>query len=246
MSRIDYSRAAYPVGDDFTTSHDDYWQRLAAAGTWLTGAQRVAVAKEVRQSQVCGFCGQRKEALSPYNIEGMHQVVTDLSEVMIEVIHRITTDPQRLTKTWFDSVIESGLSEEEYVEILGVLGGVFQIDEFCRGIGIAPHALPEPQAGEPSGYRPAKAGPDGAWVSMLPKDGNVDAEADLWSGQAGNVVRALSLVPNETRSFQNLVKPHYLDPSTIWNVTRSPHGALSRIQIEVVAARVSAFNNCFY
>ncbi len=243
---IDYSSAPYPVRDDFAASHNTFWRRLAAPGTWLTGAQRVAVAKEVRQSMQCSFCRQRKEALSPYAIDGAHDCVTDLSAVMVEVIHCITTDPQRLTKTWFDDIVQQGLSEEEYVEILGTLGSVFQIDEFCRGISVPRHALPEPQRGEPSRYRPQKAGPDGAWVSMLPRDGNVDAEADLWTGYAGNVIRALSLVPDETRVFQALVKPHYLDPAVIWNVTEAPHGTLSRIHIEVVAARVSAFNNCFY
>jgi len=154
---IDYSGASYPIREDFTASHDYCWNRLAAPGTWLTGTQRVAVAKEVRQAQRCSLCRLRKEALSPYGVDGAHETVTDLSDVMVEVVHWITTEPQRLTKAWFDGIMQRGLTEEEYVEILGTLGAVFQIDEFCRGIGAPLHGLPEPQPGEPSHYRPANA-----------------------------------------------------------------------------------------
>ena len=70
---------------------------------------------------------------------------------------------------------------------------------------------------------------------------------DLWEGTLhGYVIRALSLVPDEVRSLGDLAAIHYLAFSQIAQWEGSPQGTLSRIQTEVVAARVSAINGCFY
>ena len=69
--------------------------------TGSRGAERVNIAREIRQSQHCVLCRRRKEALSPYQVDGSHDVVSDLPEVMVEVIHRVVTDSARLTKNWF-------------------------------------------------------------------------------------------------------------------------------------------------
>lgn len=47
MSVINYSATKYPVRSDFAEGHNRFWKKLAAPGNWLTGAERVAVAKEV-------------------------------------------------------------------------------------------------------------------------------------------------------------------------------------------------------
>ena len=44
-----------------------------------------------------------------------------------------------------------------------------------------------------------------AWVPMIPVDRATGAEADLYGGQAvGNVIRAMSLVPDEVRTLCDL------------------------------------------
>ena len=246
MNEISYRDAAYPIREDFAASHNRYWKRLAAPGNWLTGAERVNVANEVRQARQCDLCRRRKEALSPYQVDGAHDAATGLSDVMVEVVHRVVTDSARLTKAWFDGIMQQGLSEEQYVEIIGTIVSVFSIDEFCRGVDVPLNELPEPQPGEPSGYRPANISDHGAWLPILPPIVDEGPEADLWQARSGYVIRALSLVPDEVRTLMDLLKSHYLNSDEIWNVTRSPQGTLSRIQTEVVAARVSALNGCFY
>lgn len=248
MTKIDYSNAKYPVRANFAEGHNRYWQRLAAPGNWLTGAERVAVAKEVRRAGSCQLCSQRKAALSPYQVEGSHDTASDLSAAMVEVVHRVITDSGRLTRSWFDGIVRQGLKVEHYVEIIGTLVHVLSIDEFCRGIGVALHELPEALAGDVSQYRPAGMVEDAAaWVPMLYDIEAVSPEADLWQGTMdGNVIRALSLVPDEVRSLLDLLKIHYLENEEFMDLEKSPQGSLSRIQTEVVAARVSAFNGCFY
>ena len=246
MESIDYSGCAYPIRGDFAAAHNRYWRRLARPGAWLAGAQRVAVAREVRQAPQCGLCRRRKQALSPTHVDGAHDPASDLPPTMVEVIHRIVTDPQRLTRAWFDGVMASGLGEEEYVEIVGTVVCVFSIDEFCRAIGVAPNPLPEPEPGEPSGYRPANIVDDGAWVGVLPRVVESGPEADMWKGRTGYVLRALSLVPDEARSVLDLLDAHYMGGEQVWELRSSPKGTLSRIQSEIIAIRISAFNECFY
>ena len=104
MSGFDYTRAALPVRSDITTAHARAWRRLGRAGSWLTGAERLAVAAEVRQAGHCGLCAERRAALSPYAVAGSHDHVAALPEAWVEAVHRIASDPGRLTHTWFDEV----------------------------------------------------------------------------------------------------------------------------------------------
>jgi len=80
MNKLSYNAAAVPVRDDFAAAHSRFWMKLPAAGTWWTGAERVAIAAEVRNAPDCDLCTRRKEALSPTAAEGQHQSLGALSE----------------------------------------------------------------------------------------------------------------------------------------------------------------------
>ncbi len=82
---------------------------------------------------------------------------------------------------------------------------------------------------------------------MLSLEMQPGLEADLWQGTLdGNVIRALSLVPDDVRSLLDLLSIHYLDNDEFMDLKKSPQGTLSRIETEVVVARVSALSGCFY
>ena len=82
---------------------------------------------------------------------------------------------------------------------------------------------------------------------MLPPARPSGAEADLWSPPGpGNVIRALSLVPEEVRMLKRLSRAHYLDIRDVADPTRNGGRAIDRGQIELLAGRVSALNECFY
>jgi hypothetical protein len=246
MTQISYTNSDLPIREDFAAVHNRYWDRLSKAGSWFSAEDKIAIASEARKARVCEFCRQRKEALSPMHAKGEHDSDNKLSEIIIDVVHRIVTDPGRLTKSWFDEVMKAGVTEEQYVEILGTIVAVFNIDEFCRALGLDLNPLPEPLPGEPDRYRPETAINGEAWVSMIPMNGNTGNEADLWSGRTGNVNRALSLVPDEVRTVNELMSAHYVQFKNFMDFTGSPRGTLSRLQMEVFAARVSALNGCFY
>ena len=243
---LDYVNAPFPVRDDLPESHREAWRRLASAGTWWSGAERVAIAAEVRAARDCALCTARKDALSPGAVTGVHDGPGELQPAVIEVIHRLTTDSGGLSKSWFDRVCADGLDEGRYVETVGVVATVVSIDSFCRGIGVPLHDLPEPLEGEPSRYRPAAACDDGAWVPMLPNRRARGDEADLWSTlRTGNVIRAMSLVPDEVRTLNLLSASHYLPMEQMTDLRKGREG-ITREQIELLAGRVSALNRCFY
>src|SRR5260370_33827456 len=79
------------------------------------------------------LCRRRKEAVSPAAIEGTHDSLGELSEVVVEVVHRVRTDPGRLSERWYRGVIAGGLSEEQYVETVSVIAHVVAIDTMARG-----------------------------------------------------------------------------------------------------------------
>jgi hypothetical protein len=147
---ISYTNAPVEVRDDVIAAHGRAWNRIARPGAWFDGKTRVAIAAETRQASKCALCSRRKEALSPYSIDGRHDGLGTLSERLIEQVHRIVTDPGRLTRGWFDSLIASGMRDTEFVETVGVVATVVTIDTFCRAIGAPVHPLPTPEDGEPT------------------------------------------------------------------------------------------------
>ena len=110
-----------------------------------------------REALDCALCRERAAALSPFAVEGTHDSTTDLPDNVVEVVHRIRTDSGRLTESWFDRMMDTGLSETEYVEIVGVVSVATALDTLAKGLGIPPRPLPEPVPGSPSRHRPANA-----------------------------------------------------------------------------------------
>jgi hypothetical protein len=61
------------------------------------------------------------------------------------------------------------------------------------------------------------------------------------------VLRALSLVPDEVRLCIHVLLPsQYMDPALVRDPASDAGRAINRAQMELLAARVSALNQCFY
>ena len=246
MSEIRYQDAPFAIREDLTDAHRRAWASLARPGTWLTGAERVAVAAESRHAPNCSHCREMKAALSPAAVQGTHDKATNLSDLYVEAIHRITYDPSRLTQRWFDDLIEAGLPETHYVEIVGVIGIVQSVDVFCRALDLPRPALPAPLDGTPSQVRPAGAKRHGHWVATIDPDDLGPAESDIYAeSNAANIYRALSLVPDEVRTFRDLDDHLYLPAKDIFDL-ETDYRAISHAQIELIAGRVSSNNRCLY
>jgi hypothetical protein len=60
------------------------------------------------------------------------------------------------------------------------------------------------------------------------------------------IYRALSLVPDETGRCMELGDEQYLPGDVFFELEHSRSPGLTRPQVEVVAGRTSALNECFY
>ena len=242
-----YSASPLRIRADLAAAHARAWAHIARPGTWWDGVARVAIAAETRQAPQCALCRRRQEALSPLTIEGAHDSLGQLPPPAIEVVHRVRTDPGRLGESWYRNVIARGLSAEQYVEIVSVVAHVIAIDTMARGLGLGPWPMPDPQPGLPTRRRPVRARSGGAWVPWLePADASGD-EAAIYPNDRppANIMKAMSLVPGEVRSFFDLVSHQYL-PGEVMRDFAHEYRAISHAQIELLAARVSALNRCLY
>lgn len=247
MTAFDYESAPWPIRRDIGDAHRAFWVRLAGAGSWWTGAERVAIANESRNALDCGFCAERKGALSPYTLTGVHEHSGGLPESAIDAVHRIVTDQGRITRRWVEDNAADGLSKAAYVELVGIVVCTFSIDEFHRALGLDLEPLPTPVAGQPDHYRPANLAEDIGFVPTVPRDGATGNESDLWDGSRGaNVIRALTLVPQALRDWREIASAQYLSFKAMANMVKEDDRELDRMQMELVAGRVSSINECFY
>ena len=172
----------------------------------------------------------------------------DLPESTRQVVGTIATSVLNLDNEFFDQAIGDGLSDVEYVEIVGVVSRLVDLDVFARGIGVAPQPLPPAGAGEPTRSRPDTAVIEYAWVPTIPNgpDGG-EIGAALYQGHPmPYIVRSMSLVPDELRAHVELEVAHYTRLDKLFDYEYQHHEGLTRPQSEVVAGRVSAINDCFY
>ena len=243
---INYPQSDLTVRGDLIDAQTRFWAHLAAPGTWLTGQERVAIAAEVRNVRNCDFCKVQKEALSPNSVQGRHQIASELSPIMVEVVHRIVTDPGRLTEAWVRGAVDSGLSDGAYVETAGLVSAAMIMDTFAAAIGHDEVPLPEPRLGEPSHYTPSGAKRAAAWVPIVEPEDLSDADADIYQGTtAAYIHRALSSVPGAKRGYWDLAVANYL-PGNHMPKFDTDLRAISRNQIELIAARTSALHQCAY
>ena len=221
-------------------AHERACAEIAPPGTWLTGERRVAVAAEIRRARDCPLCARIKAALSPYSVEGKHE------SAEAELIHRVVNDPGRLSEKWAQSVLARGLSEGEFVEIVGLIAMVMMMDTCMQGLGLPERELPVPKSGEPTRYRPAGAKKKAAWLPIVEPEDATEADGPMYpSPKAGYIYRGLSLVPQSLRDYWALANCHYMPGQYVYQFDKSIR-AISRPQTEIMAARVSALHQCVY
>ncbi|MEM8766564.1 MAG: alkylhydroperoxidase-related (seleno)protein [Pseudomonadota bacterium] len=243
-----YADSPYSIPDYKIAAHRACWDYLARPGSWWSGAERIAIAQASRDAIDCPLCAERKAALSPESVNGVHAGESDLPEAIVDAVHRITTDPARLTERWVKSKLSDSFTEGHYIEAVSIITCVISIDTLHRALGLPLEPLPVPEPGEPDAYRPAGAALDVAWLPMIYPENLTDREADIYFGapQMGHVIRAMSLVPEAVRQLNALSTAHYLPTPEVGDMGADGLLSLSRMQTELVAARTSIKNDCFY
>lgn len=223
-----YRKSKFLVRADLNAIHQSQVEALGDPGTWFSGQQRLAIVEEARSALAGGSTSGR--------------------DVVLLLAHQLAASPQGFTETVYTGALDAGLSDAEYVEIVGLVSRLVNFDVLARGLGMDPVQLPAPKAGEPTRERPIEAVLEGAWAPTIP---NGKQGGELGRGLYGGrwkpfIIRALSLVPAELRKHYELEEVQYLPLDRFPEYEYRHHEGLSRPQVEVVAGRVSALNECFY
>jgi hypothetical protein len=227
---FEYEGVDLPIREKTISSQQMSWDMIAGPGRWWSGAQRVEIARIGRAAR--GHEAAESELLP---------------ESAIFAIQKLVVDNANLDRDWYEEIIAAqGMSEDLYVELVAVVVHALSIDEFHRALGLELEPLPEPRPGQPTRQRPAEAEQRGSWPPIVPRAGLNAGDEKLygpWEWGA-NVISALSLIPENVRWLHDLSEGHYLSFAEMR--MPDPLRAISRPQIELIAARVSAVNECFY
>lgn len=155
-------------------------------------------------------------------------------DVVGEIVARLALDAQSVRPAWIASVSERGVGPIDLVELLGVVSRMMAIDTFCFALGVDPWPLPEEPgdpcgATEPTGEVDPAATCDGGWLPTV---------GPAWPPNA------LSAVPGESRAMHHLHSALYLAAGQMGDL--DVQRGLHRTQMELVAARTSLLNECFF
>jgi len=225
-----YDKAVVPVRPDLIQAHRQTAQEWAAPGNWWSGAERLAMVTEVRRAREAD---ELPPWVRPTTVEGLIDPDHVLAAAAIDAVWRLTNHPGTLTRQWYNEVIEWGLSPEQYVELVGVVATANCVEVFASAIGSEPIPLPGPVEGTADHEAVAGATPSTHWVPTVP-------------GRGANVGKALSAVPVAVRAWQRLSAAQYVPLEALLGDLQWSRGALDRMQVELLAARTSLLNECFY
>ncbi len=135
--------------DEFDALVGREWSRMAHAGTWWTGMERVAIAEEARLA--------RSDAASPGALPGP----------AVSAARRVSVDAATIRRTDIEHWAAAGLDPFAYVELVSIVSRLAAIDVAAFGLGMDEHPLPEPLPGEPSHHRPDDAVVSDGWVPTV-------------------------------------------------------------------------------
>lgn len=162
---------------------------------------------------------------------GLGAAASELPAVEAEAVKRVASEAMTSRQHHVDAWVESGRDVLAYVELVSVVARLAAIDSYRIGLDIALDPLPSPVAGEPVPNVHPDAAKMNAWV---PTVGIALAPT------------ALSALPDEAASKKQLAMTWYIPDNVIHQYDVEPGRELTRPQMELVAARTSYLNECFF
>ena len=235
-----YGDSTISVPEDAASVHEEDLANLAHPGAWWDGPQRRAIASAARAAR----CDAKLQAPT----RDTEKSEAPLPAAVGNFVGEVATRAHALDRASLEPVLGDGLSDAACVEIVGVVARVVNHDVFARGLGIPSRGLSAPAPGEPSRTRPDTAIDEGGFLPSIPSGRRGGEEGRALYGEAMQpfIYRALSLVPDEARRNMRLGDAQYLPIDSFFDFGYSHHPSLTRAQVEAIAGRVSALNECFY
>lgn len=221
-----------PVRPDLLAAQATAWHHVTSPGASWNGAERRAIA------QIALAALDDTDPLPPWvsPTSAGRAVPADvvLADVVVDAVYRIARHASTLTDAWYRDQLERGIDAFAYVEMVGVVVAVAAVDGFFRSAGLERPPLSEAVAGEPRGGHPQVETATLNWVPVA-------APAD----RAAAVVQGLSAAPAEWENVRRLAAAQYIPVDEMGELGWS-RGTLTRPEMELVAARLSAARECFF
>ena len=111
-----YDDSEYPVDEALQAIHEAQLDTLGGPGTWLTRSQRVALVEEVRAARIEAGVQETVGAPAPVS-DG-----ADLSDTAKHVAREAALSPGTFVREFYEDAVRDGLTDAEYVEIVGIVG----------------------------------------------------------------------------------------------------------------------------
>lgn len=214
----------HPVVEEMA---DAAWAELGAPGAQWSGAERVAIADAARRAAPRPLWDRAP------GLDDLSRLRGDavLSPFIAGLVERVAVEPSSLSRDDVLAIVAE-IGDAAYAELASVVVQVVCIDHNAAALGVAGRELPEPVSGEPHGRRPEGLADVGGHIEMT----------EVIEGP--NVRRSLSLAGADHERWMMLVFVMYSGSKfgdMVWTGR-----ALTRPQVELLAARTSALNECFY
>ncbi len=155
-----------------------------------------------------------------------------IPEPFDEATRLVSADAASIRRELVEHWAIADLDRLSYVELVSVVARLSAADAYNYGLGLALIDLPAKASSQPSSV---DAHPEAAiHNSWVPTVGSASA------------VNALSAVPAEASAVREMHTFLYLPYEHVGDLSKSGSGPLTRPQMELVAARTSYLNECFY
>jgi len=155
-----------------------------------------------------------------------------LPRAVVDAIRRLTLEPWTITDSHVFEWDIAGLHRLAYLEIVSVVARLTAVDCWTDGLGLPNARLPiRIDRGFPIAMVDRTARTTTAWVPTV---------------GAPRADTALSALPEEAASVHDVLAAFYLPMDRVEHVGQPSGRLLSRPQIELIAARTSSLNECFY
>ena len=223
---MEFSALSDYVNQDIVNSFRIVWDHLGRPGAWWTGPQRIGIAEHVRKS------APRPLWDRPPPLETLSDEANgELTIFEAAVVERVAVSPSSINIETYEHIIQR-MGENKYAELAAVISQIVPIDHLHDALGLGREELPVPREGAITTERPSGLVTGIGFLPTLPTEGLPHVAVAL----------SLSLADNARRML--LVRAMYSGDSfndMVWT-----HRSLNRPQVELVAARTSALNECFY
>ncbi len=220
------------VRQDLVRAHNQAIAAISRPGTWWTGAQRCELALTAQ------LAISEREPVAPWvgvsTVANKLPVSFSAPKIAHDAIYRISRHAATLTREWYEKVVAE-INPLAFVELCGIACTVAPVMAFRRALGLPSLEISSAESGQASNQIPDNI--VAAQLNWVPVVGPADKDAA--------VVQAFTAVPETNRVIWAMADAQYIPDKELVdpNWTR---GTLSRVQMELIATRVSQQRECFY